>query len=75
MKKIIFLFGVHNHQPVGNFGNVFEQAYQKSYEPFLSVLERFPKVKISLHCSGPLWDWILSNRKEYVKRIQNLVDR
>ena len=30
---------LHDHQPVGNFDHVFEQAYQDSYLPFLDVFE------------------------------------
>ena len=33
---------LHNHQPIGNFDGVFEQAYQDSYLPFLDVFERYP---------------------------------
>ena len=40
MDKINFLMGLHCHQPVDNFERIFEEAYTKSYEPFLGVLER-----------------------------------
>src|SRR5438128_2540007 len=30
-----FAFALHNHQPVGNFDNVFAQAYGEGYAPFL----------------------------------------
>ena len=32
----------HNHQPVGNFDGVIEQAYQESYKPFLDVFADYP---------------------------------
>ena len=35
---------LHNHQPIGNFDGVFEQAYQDSYRPFLDVFEQYPSV-------------------------------
>ncbi|MFA5858825.1 MAG: alpha-amylase/4-alpha-glucanotransferase domain-containing protein [Elusimicrobiota bacterium] len=73
--KAVFLFGIHNHQPVGNFGFVLEYAYEKSYLPFLQIMERFPDVKFALHCSGCLWDWILTHKPEYIERIRKLVDR
>jgi 4-alpha-glucanotransferase len=44
---------LHNHQPIGNFDGVFEQAYQDSYLPFLDVFDCYPDVKIGLHTSGP----------------------
>ena len=70
MKKINFIFGVHNHQPVGNFGQVFEALYEKSYEPFLRILERHPKVKCTFHVTGPLLEWLEENRPDYFKRLK-----
>ncbi|MBI1321504.1 MAG: DUF1926 domain-containing protein [Candidatus Hydrogenedens sp.] len=72
MKTIQLVFGCHSHQPVGNFGFVFEEAYDKSYKPFLDVLERFPKVKVVLHYTGPLFDWFAANRPEYLERLARL---
>jgi alpha-amylase len=73
MNKVTLLLAVHNHQPSGNFGSVFERAYETAYRPFLEALERHPTIRISLHVSGCLWDWILANRRDYVARIQKLV--
>jgi len=72
MKSIYLIFGCHSHQPVGNFGFVFEEAYDKSYKPFLDVLERFPKVKVTLHYTGPLYDWFAEHRPEYLTRLARL---
>ena len=33
-KSIRFVLTLHNHQPIGNFDHVFEEAYQDSYLPF-----------------------------------------
>lgn len=75
MNKINFLMGLHCHQPVDNFGSVFKEAYDKSYEPFLSVLERHPKIKLSLHYSGSLLDWIAKEKPEFLARIKTLIER
>ncbi|UCC95005.1 MAG: DUF1926 domain-containing protein [Candidatus Omnitrophota bacterium] len=75
MGKVYFLFGVHNHQPVGNFPHVFKDAYKRCYFPFISLLDKFPQIKFSLHNSGCLYDWILENRKEYIEILQRLVKR
>ncbi len=64
--------GVHNHQPVGNFGHVIEQAFEQAYGPFLDTLERFPNVKMNFHTSGPLLEWMKSARPEYIKRLGQL---
>ena len=63
---------LHNHQPVGNFDGVFEQAYQDSYLPFLDVLESYSDLPISLHTSGPLMEWIDDRHPEYVDRLAKL---
>ena len=64
---------LHNHQPVGNFDGVFEQAYQDSYLPFLDVFEEYTHLKISLHTSGPLMEWLNDTHPEYLDRIAKLV--
>lgn len=63
----------HNHQPIGNFDGVFEAAYQDSYLPFLDVFEPYDQLKISLHTSGPLMDWLDRRHPEYLDRITALV--
>ncbi len=75
MSKVKFCFGIHNHQPVGNFGWVVEDAYRKSYLPFLQLLERHEFFRISLHCTGILYDWMKQNHPEGLTLIGKLVDR
>ena len=55
-----FVFALHNHQPVGNFGHVFEHAYRDSYRPFLELLDEYPEIPIALHTSGPLMEWLVA---------------
>jgi 4-alpha-glucanotransferase len=64
---------LHNHQPVGNFDGVIEQAYQDSYLPFLDVFEGYDALRISLHTSGPLMTWLAERHPEYVQRVAALV--
>jgi hypothetical protein len=72
-QKTRFCLVLHNHQPIGNFGGVFEQAYQDSYLPFLEVFEPYTDLKISLHTSGPLMEWLDENHPEYLDRLAKLV--
>ncbi len=72
---INFIFGIHNHQPLGNFGWVFEDAYNKSYRPFMEILEEFPSMKVAVHFSGPLLEWINENHPEYIELLRKLVKR
>lgn len=73
MKKVKFALGIHNHQPVGNFDFVFEAAYRKAYLPFLEILERHPKIKIALHYTGVLFEWILNRDLNFGPRLRKLV--
>jgi 4-alpha-glucanotransferase len=65
----------HQHQPVGNYDFVFEQLFRNSYEPLVACLERHPGVKVGLHYSGPLLDWLQVRRPEYIGRVRALVER
>jgi len=64
---------LHNHQPIGNFDHVFEQAYQDSYLPFLEVFSRYDPLKIGLHTSGSLIEWLDRRHPEYLDRLAELV--
>ncbi|MBI5554746.1 MAG: 4-alpha-glucanotransferase, partial [Elusimicrobia bacterium] len=75
MKKVNLIFGVHNHQPVGNFDHIFEEAYQKAYLPFLTVLRRHPNIKMSFHYSGALFKFIQDKHPEFIAQIRQLVSR
>ncbi|MGA2090003.1 MAG: alpha-amylase/4-alpha-glucanotransferase domain-containing protein [Endomicrobiales bacterium] len=69
MNKVYFILGIHNHQPVGNFPEVLEMAYQQSYLPFLTAMERHPSLKWSLHASGILWDFFRQEHPDYVDKV------
>lgn len=66
---------LHNHQPVGNFPWVFQQVYAESYLPMIEALERHPEVRLSLHYTGSLLDWIEEVHPEFLERIAALAGR
>ena len=70
---IRFCMVLHNHQPIGNFDGVFEQAFRDSYLPFIEVFEEYTDLRISLHTSGPLLEWLDRNHRDYVDRLSTLV--
>ena len=72
-QSVRFLLVLHNHQPVGNFDHVIEQAHRDSYLPFLDVFERYESLRIALHTSGPLMEWLDEHHGEYVDRLAALV--
>ncbi len=73
MKTINLVLGTHNHQPVGNFDFVFSHACEFSYQPFLDLLEQFPKVKFAQHYSGILLEWFRSNRPGLLEQLRKMV--
>ena len=72
-KQIRLVLVLHNHQPIGNFEHVFEQAYRESYLPFMDVFSRFPTLRIALHTSGSLMEWLDANHPDYVDRLGEFV--
>jgi len=73
--KIYLSLALHNHQPVGNFGWVIEEAYHKAYLPMVECLERHSHVRLALHYTGPLRDWLVENQPDFFPRIRSLVER
>ena len=75
MSHFNLVFIVHAHQPIGNFDAVIEHAYQKSYLPFLQTLSRHPSIRVGLHYSGGLLEWIEKAHPEYFEDLNALVKR
>lgn len=75
MPKVSFALLIHSHQPVGNFDHVIEEAYQKSYGPFLHALDRHPAIRMSLHFSGSLLEWLEHHHPEYFALLRKLTAR
>jgi len=73
--RISLALTLHNHQPVGNFGWVFEEVCDRAYEPMVAALERHPTIRVGLHYSGPLLEWLKAERPTLVGRIGALADR
>ena len=68
-----FIFCVHNHQPVGNFEDVIESAFKQAYEPFIEVMDRFPRIKFSIHYSGYLLEYIKRTHPKFISRLKKMV--
>jgi alpha-amylase/alpha-mannosidase (GH57 family) len=73
MAPIRFVFGVHLHQPVGNFDYVFEQHVQDVYRPLLEHLPERGFLPIVLHLSGPLLEWLETHDTAYLDQLGRLV--
>ena len=75
MSRVSFAWLIHSHQPVGNFDHVIEEAYERAYAPFLTVLALHPRVRTSLHFSGVLLEWIEKQHPEYFHKLRKLIAR
>ncbi len=73
--RISLALAIHNHQPVGNFGWVFAEIFEQAYEPLVGALERHPGVRLSLHYTGPLLEWLRTERPDFIVRLRALVAR
>ena len=71
--RISLALAIHNHQPVGNFGWVFAEVYDAAYLPMVEALERHPDVRLSLHYTGPLLEWLAAERPDFLARLGALV--
>src|ERR1041385_9138075 len=65
----------HNHQPVGQFDQVSEHSTNVSYLPLIELLERHPHIKVGLHYSGSLLEWLKQNHVDVIERLRVLVAR
>ena len=72
---IHFHFVLHDHQPFGNFPEVFETAWESAYGPTLRLLERYPFFRFGLHITGALWEWIEAHRPAAIDLIGAMVER
>ena len=74
-KRLKFLLAFHCHQPVGNYEHVFEDCFQKCYRPLVEALAAFPKIRFSLHYSGPLLRFIEKKHPENLELLGIMTSR
>jgi predicted glycosyl hydrolase (DUF1957 family) len=74
VSKVHLALVLHNHQPIGNFDDVFALAFEKSYKPFLETALAHPSIRFSLHTSGCLFEWLEKNCRQYFDLINRLLE-
>src|SRR5665213_2258148 len=52
-----------------------ERTYQQSYLPFVECLARHPRVRLGLHYTGSLLEWLDEKHPEYIQLVSALVAR
>ncbi|CAH1387729.1 alpha-amylase/4-alpha-glucanotransferase domain-containing protein [Candidatus Nitrotoga sp. M5] len=74
-ETVSLLFGVHAHQPVGNFPEVVDDAHQRCYKPFLHILHRYPDFRFAVHFSGWLLDYLFNKYPQDMALLTEMVKR
>ena len=74
-EPVSLLFGVHAHQPVGNFPGVIDDAHNRCYRPFLKVLHGHPDFHFAVHFSGWLLDYLIERFPEDMNLLREMVER
>jgi alpha-amylase/alpha-mannosidase (GH57 family) len=72
-EKIRFIFGVHSHQPIGNYDHVIDRLTSTCYLPFLEAANEHSFFKINVHFSGILFTWLEKHRPEVIELLAALV--
>ena len=74
MSKLPVLFGLHNHQPLGNFHQVVERLTNTCYRPFLQAISSAPWLSFSIHVSGTLLSWWEDNDTAIIDLLGGMAD-
>ena len=75
MSKFNLVLLIHAHQPIGNFDDVMERTYERSYLPFVECVARHQRVRLGLHYSGSLLEWLAKRHPEYLHQVGALYAR
>jgi 4-alpha-glucanotransferase len=75
MPSVTLLLAIHNHQPDGNFDEVFVHGYDDCYVRILDALDEAREVRCALHHTGPLLEWLEQHRPDYLGRLAAMVAR
>jgi 4-alpha-glucanotransferase len=75
MQTSSVIIGTYNLLPEGTEESIFEDTYQVSWRPFLSVLYRFPALSAALHYSGTVLHWLESRHPEFLMLLEEMILR
>lgn len=60
---------VHNTQPAGTTGDAFRRACERAYWPLLELLDEFQSLRVSMHWSGQLLEWMDLHAPAWLDRL------
>ncbi len=67
-----FMFGLHLHQPVGNFDHVMADHVRDVYRPIIERTSAAGFFPLTLHVSGPLLEWLEAHDTAWLDMIGRL---
>src|SRR5689334_90681 len=67
-----FVFGLHLHQPVGNFDHVMADHVRDVYRPIIERATAAGFLPLTLHVSGPLLEWLEGHDTAWLDMIGRL---
>src|SRR5436309_15331985 len=67
-----FVFGLHLHQPVGNFDHVMADHVRDVYRPIIDRATAAGFFPLTLHVSGPLLEWLEDHDTAWLDMIGRL---
>ena len=67
-----FVFGLHLHQPVGNFDHVMADHVRDVYRPIIERTTAAGFFPLTLHVSGPLLEWLEQHDTAWLDMIGRL---
>lgn len=54
---------------------ILEDAFNNAYRPFFEVLKDYKDLKVNLHFSGFLFQWILDRKPDYIALLKSMRER
>ena len=75
MTSVSLLFGVHAHQPAGNFPEVLDEAHAAATARSSHTVHRYPEFRFAVHFSGWLLEYLLEHYPEDMALLREMVAR
>lgn len=69
MQQIGLTLHIPNTQPPGTSGDDVRRACTRAYFPLLELIEEFPAIRLSMHWSGQLLEWMDLHAPEHLERL------
>lgn len=73
MQSIGLILCIHCTAPPGPVGSALHRAFERAYLPLIEVLWDMPEVRVSMHWSGALLEWLDAYAREHLRQLETMV--